>query len=142
MKKILFFFGLLLLFAVNFQQSGAAVDQDVGVEYTIDQSIIATQIYLSPACQTPEVVYLGDSFVYPVEALNYTSLGWLDQNSINIILLSDGEMYFRDVGSYKCNYTYYNLLNLNGTLTNNNDRRADLTRLDIGEINNSKIFTV
>ena len=137
---MIFLFGLLLLFAVNFQQPQAVnVDQDVGITYVIADTYSDNTFI--PACHTPEVVYLGDSQPLPLEYEN-SSHGWLDQNTINCILISDVEMYFQDVGSNNMYCTYSKLLNLNGTITNKNNRQADLTRLDIGEIHGMNILSV
>ena len=131
MKKILALLGLCLLIAVLVQPiRSASIDQDVGYSVTIADNMLCPEVIyaLSPAYQSPAVVYLGDRHDYPaqVSAISYTNAGWSDQNLYNLsqlksILQPGYEMYL--------NISYY----VNKRQANRYGSWTDLYRLDIGE---------
>lgn len=85
MKKLLFLFGLLLIFAVTIQldKGTAPVDQDVGYSVTItDNATFENQNLDLSVNLTPAVVYLGDRVINPSVELSVITLteGWQGQN--------------------------------------------------------------
>jgi len=131
MKKILVLLGLCLLIAVSVQPiRSASIDQDVGYSVTIADNVLCPEVIyaLSPAYQSPAVVYLGDRHDYPaqVSAISYTNAGWSDQNIYNLSQLKS----ILETG--------YNILLLTGSpwqkrQINKTGSWTDLYRLDIGE---------